>query len=65
MTRLAMISLTSLLLIDILTLVTTSKRMIHDRLSAKINWRTDVVDAHSLMLQTPFTDVADAQLIML
>ena len=65
MGRFTMISLTSSLLIDILTLATTSKSMIHDRLSAKINRHTDVADAHALMLQMPFTDVADAQLIML
>lgn len=65
MGRFTMISLTSSLLIDILTLATTSKSMIHDGLSAKINRRTDVADAHPLMLQMQFTDVADAQLIML
>ena len=40
-----------MLLIDILTLSPSSKRMIHDGLSAKIDKRADVADAHTLMSQ--------------
>ena len=48
MTRVIIISLTSLLLmIDILLLV-SSKRMIHDGLSAKIDKPTDAADTHAL-----------------
>ena len=48
MTRVIIISLTSLLLmIDILLLV-SSKRMIHNGLSAKIDKPTDAADTHAL-----------------
>ena len=54
MIRFTIMSLMSLLLlIHNLTLAPSWKRMIHDGLSAKTGKRTDVADAHVLMLQMP------------